>query len=722
VPALADGCSFAAIRRMSEHRTLARVVAAVLAVVGLIAAAPGVAAAAAPGSLSFGGCVSEPLSELCAGAGYGLEQAVGVAVSPNGDNVYVAGAGGGAVSVLDRGADGSLTFSACIGGTDSGVDPQCSTSAGVLTPEAVAVSPDGKDVYVLDHGQIDVFARASNGALSWSGCVGDADQTGCAATAPGHTLYPYHYPGAIVVSPDGDEVYTATDDGGGPNGAIDAFARAANGSLTAIGCVDAAGGTESGCATQSPAIVAAGSLAISPAGYLFAGAGDAVASFKIAANGALSTVGCIGGVSGCVSHDDLEGANGSPDALALAPDGSTLYVAAHGSATIDELSTTNGALGSLGCVGASASSGCGATVAPVCGPTGLAVSGDGNDLYALDSCSDTLMTFARAASGAISYQGCLSDTISTYSCGSSGPGLNGPLGLAITPDGSQVLVTGQEKDSVAAFARAAAVAATITISSPADGDTYVVGQSLRASYTCARVAGGDPVSSCAGTLADGATIDTSTAGRRTFTVTATDVAGLLTKQTVSYTVVGVGTPGSAGGEGAGTSAVGGGAAGGGGAGGAGGSGSGARGAGGSGGGGGAARGAGSGALGGVASAGGSGLSVRRFAQSRGRWSEQRGHGRGAVPYGTAFSFVLSRSASVTLTFTTRVGRKTVAAGAVSARGRPGANQVGFYGRVATKAWLAPGTYAVALTATVAGRRPIRASGLTFTIVATRHAR
>jgi DNA-binding beta-propeller fold protein YncE len=685
----------------------ARRVALVLTGVGLVAAVPGVAAAAVPGSLSFGGCVSEPLSELCAGAGYGLEQAVGVAVSPDGDNVYVAGAGGGAVSVLDRGADGSLAFSACIGGTDSGVDAQCSTSAGVLTPEAVAVSPDGKDVYVLDHGQIDVFARGSSGALGWAGCVGDADQTGCAATAPGHTLYPYHYPGAIVVSPDGDEVYTATDDGGGPNGAIDEFARAANGSLTAIGCIDAAGGTESGCATQSSAIVAAGSLAISPAGYLFAGAGDAVASFKIAGNGALSAVSCIGDAGGCISHGDLDGANGSPNALAVAPDGSTLYAAAHASAAIDELSTTSGVLRSLGCVGGSASSGCGATVTPVCGPTGLAVSGDGSDLYALDSCSDTLMTFSRAASGAIAYQGCLSDTISTDSCATSGPGLNAPLGLAITPDDSQVLVTGQEKDSVAAFARAAALAATITISSPADGGAYIAGQSLRASYACARVSGGDPVSACAGTLANGAAIDTSTPGRRTFTVTATDVAGLETKQTVNYTVVGIGTPGSAGGEGGGTSAVGGGASGGGGGSG--------RGAGGSGSG-------GRGAVGGAASADGSGLSVRHFAQSRRRWSEQRGRGRRAAPYGTAFSFVLSRSASVTLSFTTRVGRKKVAAGTVSARGRAGANQVGFYGRVATKARLAPGTYAVALTATVAGRRPIRASGLTFTIVAGRHAR
>lgn len=699
-------------------RACASIVAVGVATLATVVAPAAAQAAAAPGSLSFGTCVSEPLSELCSStSGYGLQQPVGVAVSPDGDNVYVAGAGGGAVSVLNRGSDGSLTFADCVGGTNSGVDSQCSTAAGVLTPEAIAVSPDGRDVYVLDHGQIDVFARSGSGSLSWVGCVGDADQSGCSATAPGHTLYPYHYPGAIVVSPDGDHVYTATDDGGGPNGAIDEFSRAANGTLTAIGCVDAAGGTESGCSTQSSAIVAAGSLAVSPdGGYLFAGAGDAVASFKIASSGGLSKVGCIGSASGCAAGAHLDGVNSSPDALAIAPDGSTLYAAAHQSAAIDALSTTSGSLAELGCIGASGSSGCDSTAAAICGPTGLAVSGDGSDLYALDGCSDTLMTFTRSSNGTIAYHGCLADTISTTSCAASGPGLDGPLGLAITPDDSQVIVTGQEKDSVAAFARTNAASAAVTITAPANGATYVVGQPLHASYACARVQGGDPVASCTGTAANGAALNTSTVGHRTFTVTATDVAGVQTTATVSYDVVALGTPGTAGGEGGGTSAVGSGSGSASGSGGTTGSGSGS----GSGsvvgaGGHGAAGGkAGSGGQTGAAAAGA--LSVQRFAESRRRWSERKEHGPHATPYGTAYSFALTRAASVTLTFTTRVGRRTVVCGTVTVHGKPGANAVDFWGRVASKARLKPGVYTVALTATAAGARAAHAASLSFTIL------
>lgn len=659
---------------------IVRAVVGALATAALACCAPGTAlAAGAPGSIAFGSCVSEPLAELCGSAvGYGLEDPAGVAVSPDGSNVYVAGAGGGAVSVLSHGADGSLVFSSCVGGTNSGVDSQCSTAAGMVTPEALAISPDGRNVYVLDHGQIDIFARGASGSLSWAGCVGDADQTGCAPGAPGHTLYPYHYPGAIVVSPDGNFVYTATDDGGGPNGAIDEFARSEYGSLTGIGCVDATGGTESGCSSQSPAIVAAGSLAISSAGYLFAGSAGGVASFKIGGRGTLSSAGCIGTGTGCTSGRSLTGANASPNALALSPDGTSLYVAAHDSGAIGELGVSNGALTELACVGAVGTSGCGASASPVCAPTGLAVSGDGADLYVLDGCSQTLTTFARAQSGAIAYQSCLASAVSTSSCAASGPGLGAPVGLAITPDDSQVIVTGQEKDSVAAFGRTAAVAAQISISSPGNGGTYVVGQSVHASYSCARVPGGDPVAACIGSLANGATISTTTAGHKTFTVTATDVAGLQTKETVSYTVVAVGTPGTAGGEG--------------------------------GGGGGGATTAGAGGH-------GSGMSVRRFLQAHGRWSEQRSKGRHATPYGTVFSFVLSRAATVTLTFTVRSHRRTVTAGKVVVHGRAGANEVAFFGRVGTKAQLAQGTYSVTLTATAAGGRHARVSGLTFTIVA-----
>ena len=69
---------------------------------------------------------------------------------------------------------------------------------------------------------------------------------------------------------------------------------------------------------------------------------------------------------------------------------------------------------------------------------------------------------------------------------------------------------------------------------PARGASYTVGQAVGADYTCAD--GGSGVSSCAGTTPDGGAVDTSSAGARSFAVTATDAAGNTATATVTYTV------------------------------------------------------------------------------------------------------------------------------------------------------------------------------------------
>ena len=80
---------------------------------------------------------------------------------------------------------------------------------------------------------------------------------------------------------------------------------------------------------------------------------------------------------------------------------------------------------------------------------------------------------------------------------------------------------------------------TITLTSPEDGKTYAVGSSLTASYTCQDNTGGTGIATtggCVGTQSNGATISTSTAGPRTFTVTATDKAGNTETVTHNYSV------------------------------------------------------------------------------------------------------------------------------------------------------------------------------------------
>ena len=73
----------------------------------------------------------------------------------------------------------------------------------------------------------------------------------------------------------------------------------------------------------------------------------------------------------------------------------------------------------------------------------------------------------------------------------------------------------------------------ITITTPAH-TVYAIGQVVNASYSCSDTGSG--VASCIGTVASGSPIDTSSAGTKSFTVTAVDNVGNTSHQTVTYDV------------------------------------------------------------------------------------------------------------------------------------------------------------------------------------------
>jgi hypothetical protein len=77
----------------------------------------------------------------------------------------------------------------------------------------------------------------------------------------------------------------------------------------------------------------------------------------------------------------------------------------------------------------------------------------------------------------------------------------------------------------------------ITLAAPTQGAVYDLGQEVAASYSCADEDGGSGVASCTGTLPNGAGVDTSSVGEKSFTVNATDNAGNPASTTVTYTVV-----------------------------------------------------------------------------------------------------------------------------------------------------------------------------------------
>ena len=84
-------------------------------------------------------------------------------------------------------------------------------------------------------------------------------------------------------------------------------------------------------------------------------------------------------------------------------------------------------------------------------------------------------------------------------------------------------------------------APVVSLSTPANGASYNVGQVVNASYSCVDGGSGLNASGCVGTAANGAGINTVSAGVKTFTVNVTDAVGNTATTSVSYTVVAVAT-------------------------------------------------------------------------------------------------------------------------------------------------------------------------------------
>ncbi len=356
------------------------------------------------GCIANGG-TGEGLPAGCA-TGKGLLGAAAVAVSPDGANVYVAGgkaAGNvassfGSVAVLKRDpATGGVTEQECLSsdGTDGreGATGACTPTPSLLGADGIAVSPDGKTVFVLSGSSASVVAFARNpttGALTRLGCFQQTPRPGAPCT-PANL---FNGSDSLAVSTDNSSLYVAA-----PNeGAISTFTRPApapptpaSGSGTAPGSGGGEPPASSGSSTSQPEPTLA-SLFAAPVSGAF------LANPCIAVNGYDGP---------CAVGAAMKGIGD----LTLSADGKQLYGAASTSAAVDVFTqSATGALTESGCLMSSAPQGLCTSSKLLHSPGSLAVSPDGKNLYALDSSDgqSRLITLVRNPStGALSDGSCV---------------------------------------------------------------------------------------------------------------------------------------------------------------------------------------------------------------------------------------------------------------------------------------------------------------------------
>ena len=347
-----------------------------------------------------------------------LKGAHGVAVSPDGAQVYVTSKVGDSLTVYDRDpATGALTFVQAKHDSVGGVN-------GLDGAEGIAVSPDGAHIYVAGRNDnaIAVFAHdTATGGLTFV----EMDRDGFAGVAG--------VAGAkgVAISPDGAHVYSA----GSLDNAVTVFARDAQSGKLAFIEVEQEG------VNGVIGLTRARALTVSPDGlnvYVASFNDNAVAVFRRdPGTGSLTFFELQkNGISGVTG---LTGARG----VAVSPDGSYVYAVGN----VDDalvVFNRNPETGVLTFVQLLEDSVDG--INGLNGADAVAVSPDGTHVYVTGLVDDGLAVFSRdPATGSLTYVERLRDGIGDID------GLNRPYAVAVSPDNRNVYTAAYVDDAVGVF-------------------------------------------------------------------------------------------------------------------------------------------------------------------------------------------------------------------------------------------------------------------------------